>query len=122
MLLAIFLSAVGARSTEIAVLQRGLTIGGHEAWFLERFGAATLAEGRYDEADAAFRRLLERAPRSETALDELAFLAYRRGQLDEAARLLQRLVQVAPRNAGYRQNLERVEAARRGSLGSPAGR
>ena len=62
----------------------------------------------YAEAQAVFERLNREYPRNVTALNELAFLAYRRGDLRQAEAWLRQALEQEPDNADARANLERV--------------
>lgn len=109
LLLASFASAARAPRLEEAALESTLEFGIREAFVMERLGTVRIATGRFDEAEAAFKRLLQIAPRNEAALNELAFLAFRRGDRAEAIRLLRRGVAIAPANPELRRNLEVLE-------------
>lgn len=70
------------------------------------------AAGRLDEAEAAFRALAERHPKSPAVLNNLAVLLAKRGRFDEAAAMLRRALATDPAiDASYR-NLSAIYAHR----------
>ena len=82
----------------LAILQDGLTR--HPNYFSALIvqGKAFRDLGRGNDADGAFRRVLELDAENLVALQALAELARERGDLDEAADWYERLVQVDPLN------------------------
>lgn len=82
----------------LTLLQQGLSR--HPNYFSAFVvqGRAFLDLGRTDDADGAFRRVLELDAENLVALQALGELARDRGELDEAARWYERLVQVDPLN------------------------
>lgn len=107
-----FAGLAGMRDLEIAALRRALDLAWREVWVRERLGAAQVAAGRYGDAEANYAALLRRAPRNEAALNEMAFLAYRRGDLDAAEGFLARFLEASPENAKALENLAVIRAAR----------
>ena len=63
------------------------------------------AEGRFDEAEAAYRSLLADEPTSEAALLNLGKVYRRRGKFDEAIALYQAAVESSPDSLKLRNNL-----------------
>ncbi|MFM2152358.1 MAG: hypothetical protein RL199_793, partial [Pseudomonadota bacterium] len=63
------------------------------------------AEGRFDEAEKAYRAVLAEEPSNEAALLNLGRLYRRRGQFDEAIALYQGAVEASPDNLKLRNNL-----------------
>lgn len=108
-----FLAAAGAGAPRVTNLRRALELGGRPEPLLERLGALLLEMGRFEEAEAAFEELLQAAPRSASALNELAYLALRRGDPASAARYLKRALRERPHDERLRDNLRRVEEALR---------
>ena len=76
----------------------------------EARGHALIVLGRKDEALADFEKVLEAAPRRETALHAAALLAQGAGQRDKTLAYWRRLVEVNPWQADYRANLATVLA------------
>jgi hypothetical protein len=103
-----FLSRVGASDLALLNLQRTLEFGVRRRLLLEQLGALQIKTERFEDAEATYEALLHVDPRSTAALNELAFLAYRRGDLAKAAELIQRLVDIAPDNPKYQENYRRV--------------
>ena len=66
----------------------------------------------YAGAERTYRQLFAQDPRNASALNELAFLLSARGDLDEALSLMRKAPLLAADNPKYRQNLERLSAAR----------
>ncbi|HEY1187076.1 MAG TPA: tetratricopeptide repeat protein, partial [Gemmata sp.] len=89
----------------------------HE-WFE---GGNTLSrEGRWADAVAQFRRVLEAAPAHEWALNNLGYCLFRAGDHEEAVFRLRRAVTVAPGNPTAHANLvAALEAAGRGTEALP---
>ncbi len=70
--------------------------------FYFQVGAASERAGRYDEAEAAFRRCLELAPDYAEALNYLGYMWAERGvNLDEAHQLIARAVAAEPESAAF---------------------
>lgn len=68
--------------------------------------------GRFDEAEAACRRLLASNPGSHEAWHFLGVMAHQSGQLVKAAELIERALHLEPGNAVYLSNLGEVHRAR----------
>ena len=79
---------------------------------LEQLGPLQLGLEDYVGAEKTYRRLIARDPRNASALNELAFLVYARGDLDEALSLMREALVLDADNPRYRQNLDRLRAAR----------
>ena len=93
-----FLAAVGAPQAQALSLARTLAFGQRTELLLEQLGLAQIELRRFDDAQATFGKLLGENPDNMTALNELAFLAYRRRDLDQAAEYLDRAVRLEPDN------------------------
>jgi hypothetical protein len=106
-----FLSGVDAPELKILNLERTLEFGVREPLILAQLGAAQMQTQRFGDAEATYAALLDLQPKNTAALNELAFLAYRRGDLERAAGLMRRLVGIEPGNESYRENLQRVTDA-----------
>lgn len=72
---------------------------------------ALQAEGRNDEAEAIFRRVLDRNPDHPDALHFLGLLEYQKGRADAAAALVARATVRDPKNPMFAANLGRILAA-----------
>jgi predicted TPR repeat methyltransferase len=70
-------------------------------------------EGRLEQAEAGYRRLLDAHPDDADALHFLGMLRYQQRQLEEGIRLIRRSLELAPRNAHAWNNLGNVLAADR---------
>jgi Flp pilus assembly protein TadD len=78
---------------------------------LEQLGPLQLDLEDYAGAERTYRQLLAQDPQSTSALNELAFLAYRSGDLDEAFSLMRKALALDADNPQYRKNLDRLRAA-----------
>lgn len=116
-----FLGRTGAREAQRINLERTLAFGWRRASLLEQLGPLQLATGRVAAAQITFEALLQLEPDNTDALNELAFLAYRRGDLDRAFTLLERAVELAPEDHRLRENLRRLRAARHPPIPQPPG-
>lgn len=117
MILDAFLAGVGARELRVTNLERTLAFGRRRKPILERLGRLQIELGRFEEAEATFRALIEEDRQNAAARNELAFLAYRRGDLRRARDLLREAVELEPQSSDFRQNLERVEGMLEGKGG-----
>lgn len=72
---------------------------------LTRAADALVREGKTDDAETVYARVLERAPHHLPALTYLALRAHERGEHERAAGLLQRALQIAPNRPRLHQNL-----------------
>lgn len=79
---------------------------------LFRLGRELAAAGRDREADAYFRRVLDRRPGHAGAMGHLGLNAYRRGELDASEQWLEKALAVTPADALLHQNLGLVRRAR----------
>ncbi|TLM65275.1 MAG: tetratricopeptide repeat protein, partial [Deltaproteobacteria bacterium] len=93
-------------------LQRALAFGRSTAVLLANLGSTLVELQRYRDAEEVFGRLLQEEPGNATALNELAFLAYRRNDLVQAEELLRRVLEAQPDNADARANYQRLRAGR----------
>jgi len=118
-LTAAYAALTEAPSLEVAALERALACERRGIWVRERLGLAEIKAGRYRAAEVTLRALLRQAPANRTALNELAFLAHRRGDPEAAERLLLRLLEAFPRDVEGQENLRRIRAARSGPAASP---
>ncbi len=78
---------------------------------LLRHGMAHQESGRLAEAEARYRRVLERDPEHPDALHLLGLIAHQKGRPEEAARLIQRAVAGKPDAALFHLNLAVVRQA-----------
>jgi hypothetical protein len=106
-----FLASVGATEARIANLARTLRFGRRQEFILEQLGPLQLEVGRFDDAEATFEALLELDRKNDSAYNELAFLAFRRGDLERAQELIGAALKFDPSNPKYRENLQRVQHA-----------
>jgi len=121
LILEAFLSGVGAREARRANLERTLALGVRRSLLLERLGALQLESRRFREAEATYRTLLEIDPASTAALNELAFLAWRRGEVERARELLERALAVEPDNRKLVENYRRLSRATASGPRTPEG-
>lgn len=119
LMLDLFFRQMGMEQLRARNLERALRFGKETGVLLANLGATLLNLKDYVGAQEAFERLYRESPRNATALNELAFLAYRRGDLQQAEDYLRQLLEAEPGNVDAHTNLERVRDAR---LVSPAGR
>ncbi len=113
LILAPFLSWMGAKEALALHLERSLSFHRKKEWFLERLGHVQLELKRWVEARKSFGKLIRIDPKNTNALNELAFLAYRQGNFVKALRLIQKTLEIEPENKSYRVNLRRIENAMR---------
>jgi hypothetical protein len=76
-------------------------------------GAAALAKGELESAEAAFRRAVEMDPEHANALYRLGEFVQRTGRGQEAAELYRRALGANPGHVSARRRLDDLEAARR---------
>ena len=62
-------------------------------------------QGNLKDAEAAYRKVLEQAPRNAAAYQGLSLLAHQVGKLKQAAELMAKAVELAPATAAFRRNL-----------------
>lgn len=113
LMLDLFLNDIGATALRIVNLQRALAFRWRTDVLLERLGQAQLAAQQWADAEKTFESLLELRPRSTAAMNELAFLSFRRGDLAKAERWLRTALEIQPDNSELRANLARVQNAQR---------
>lgn len=78
---------------------------------LVRAADALVREGKTDDAESVYSRVLEKAPHQIAALTFLALRSHERGDHERAAGLLQRALQTAPNRPRLHQNLAAVRRA-----------
>lgn len=110
-ILDLFLSRMGAEELALQNLQRQLEFDWGTEALLARIGQAQLRLQRFDQAEGTYRRLSHDYPRNLEALNELGFLAFRKGDLAAAEALLRRALEVAPGNSDIRNNYLKIKAA-----------
>lgn len=93
-------------------LERALGFGRNTETLLANLGATLQKAGDYDEAQKVFERLHRDYPRNCSALNELAFLAYRRGDLLQAEEFLRQALELEPDNPDAQANYQRVRNSR----------
>jgi tetratricopeptide (TPR) repeat protein len=76
-------------------------------------GAWLAEHGRFEEAEAEYRRVLKEDPRHPDARNNHAIALYRTGKADEAIRVLEDLVAEFPRHADSHNNLAAIAVDRR---------
>ena len=111
LMLDVFLRNVGADDLHIRNLERIVTFGWKTDWALMQIGAAQIRLGRLMAAERTYRRLNHDFPKNIKALNELAFLAFRRGNLTGAESLLRQALELAPHDQQSRENYQRIRAA-----------
>lgn len=107
-----FYRQMGLNAPRARNLERALTFGRSTDTLLAGLGATLVAMERYPEALAVFERLHREYPRNTMALNELAFLAYRRGDMVQAEDLLRQALELDPNNADTQANYQRVRNSR----------
>jgi len=110
LMLDVFLRNVGADDLHIRNLERIVTFGWKTDWALMQIGAAQIRLGRLMAAERTYRRLNHDFPKNIKALNELAFLAFRRGNLTGAESLLRQALELAPHDQQSRENYQRIRA------------
>ncbi len=117
-----FLAAAGARQAQALNLERTLAFGRRTELLLEQLALVQIELRRFDEAQRTLERLLAENPHNMTALNELAFLAYRRSDLEEAIDFLDRALRLEPDNEELLENRRRLsEALRSGAQAGQGG-
>jgi len=71
-------------------------------------GYAARAEGQYDQAVAAFQKVLKLQPDNPDALSNLGYIASQRGESVEAERLLRRAIELDPQSFPSYHDLGRL--------------
>lgn len=112
LILDMFYQQMGLDAPRVRNLERALEFGRATEWVLATLGATLVKMERYPEALKAFERLHREYPRNVTALNELAFLAYRQGDLPRAEELLRRALELEPDNPDAKANYQRVHNPR----------
>ncbi|KAB0664489.1 tetratricopeptide repeat protein [Oryzomonas japonica] len=107
-----FLERVGAAYPRLENLQRMLSFGWKQDQALERIGMLQIRMRLWKEAERTFMRLNREYPANLTALNELAFMAYRRGDVMSAEYLLRKALDLNPDNQEMRQNYQRIRGNR----------
>ncbi|HEY1719835.1 MAG TPA: tetratricopeptide repeat protein [Magnetospirillaceae bacterium] len=97
--------SAGDNASAIALLSRGMLIGGVDAEALANLGVALRGEERFEEAERAYRRAIEIAPGLGSAYYNLANLISARGAWTEAESLYRRALAGAPNNVDTIYNL-----------------
>lgn len=98
--------SLGLHRDAIPLLERLLADGVESVNVFFSLGAAQERSGAFDEAETAFRRLLEMAPDYAPALNYLGYMWADRGEnLEEALRMLHRAVALDPDNGAYVDSL-----------------
>jgi tetratricopeptide (TPR) repeat protein len=108
-----FYQQMGLDAPRVRNLERALTFGRATDALLASLGTTLVTRERYPEALAVFERLHREYPRNITALNELAFLAYRQGDPVRAEELLRQALELEPDNADARANYQRVRDFRK---------
>jgi len=108
-----FYQQMGLDAPRVRNLERALEFGRATDVLLSNLGATLVKLEKYPEAQTTFERLRREYPRNVTALNELAFLAYRRGELPQAEELLRQALELEPDNPDARANYQRVRDSRR---------
>lgn len=117
LMLNLFLRDLGADALRLRNLERALAFGRRTELLLADLGSTQIRMGLYDDAQRNFERLLQEEPKHLVALNELAFLAYRRNDLQMAESLLRLALEIDPLNHDAQANYQRVRSA----LGPGAG-
>jgi hypothetical protein len=115
-----FLSLMGAEELALQNLQRALEFNWDTEALLARIGQDQLRLQHFDQAESTFKRLNHDYPRNLDALNELGFLAYRRGDLAAAEARLRRALEIAPNNPDIRNNHLKIKTALDQSTVNPA--
>ncbi len=80
----------------LALIERAAVLGGDRGFVRMKLGEELLAQGRLDEAEAQFRKALEREPGSARALAGLGRAAHQRGEMKIALAHLSESARRAP--------------------------
>ncbi|UCH82187.1 MAG: hypothetical protein JSW20_06020 [Nitrospiraceae bacterium] len=111
--LASFLAWTGKSEALAVHLERSLQFGQKREWFLERLGKVRLELMQWESAKESFEKLYQLDRTNTTALNELAFLAYRRGDLSEAVHLIKLALDLEPDNRDFQANYQRLKQAQK---------
>jgi hypothetical protein len=114
-----FLAGVGARQLRLIHLERVLRLGSRKDLTLVRLGLVQIELGLLEQAQETFEALLRVDPGNRDALNELAFLAYRRGDLEAAALWMRRALETDPNNRELQENYGKVVEAQRRQRATP---
>lgn len=110
-----FLGSVERPDLGLRFLERALALGEKRETVLEQVGRRETDMGLDAEAERTYQTLLGEYPKNTTALNELAYFAYRRGNQDAAESYLRRALELSPENPDFRANYERIRKA--GAMG-----
>lgn len=114
LMLDVFFGRIEADRSRLRNLERALAFGPRRLELLRRKGDTEIRLGQLDDAERTYGAILAEKPSDPTALNEMAFFAFRRGDAARAESLLLRALESAPDNVGLRENLDRVRAAKAG--------
>jgi len=112
LILDLFLRQAGANELRLQNLERATSFGWQTERLLAAVGLLQMQLGRLQEAEQTFLLLSRKYPRNTTALNELAYLAYRRGDLAVAESLLGEALKITPDDANTIANIQRIRASR----------
>lgn len=110
MILEMFFRSIGMPEARVENLKRALQFKADHPLILSWLGQAQLEQRDYAGAEKSFVRLLLVDPEDITALNELAFLAYRKNEYAAARKYLGRVLAVEPGNRDALENLEILKA------------
>ena len=106
-----FLAWTGMREALAVHLERSLQFKQKTEWFLQRLGKVQLELKRWESARESFEKLHQLDRKNTGALNELAFLAYRRGDISEALRNIKMALELDPDNRDFQANYRRLKQA-----------
>jgi Flp pilus assembly protein TadD len=106
-----FLARTGMREALAVHLERSLQFGRKTEWFLQRLGKVQLELKQWDSATESFEKLHQLDRTNTGALNELAFLAYRRGDISEALSIIKTALELEPDNRNFQTNYRRLKDA-----------
>ena len=86
----------GRHEAAITALERLHSLDSEDAIVANRLGAAYIRSGKYQKADAHFRRLLDVTPDNAYAKAHLGYLLFRERQFEGALPLIMRGYEVTP--------------------------
>ncbi|SNB46639.1 tetratricopeptide repeat protein [Geobacter sp. DSM 9736] len=108
LMLASFFAATGATEEAIRSYRRTLFLDPGEKRALHGMGGLYASTGRLFESEQAYLALLKQDDQDTAALNELAFLAYRRGKTDLAITYLRQALSIKPHDADLQANYRRL--------------
>lgn len=102
----VFLEGMMSVKARLKNLDNIISFNWEPEYFLEQKALLYMKLGSHNEAESTYRRILNYDPKSELAMNELAYFEYTRGNLKEAENLIHQILNINPNNEKARANLK----------------